>query len=117
MNCCFRKWKNHFLPSYTGNDLFLSIRISKNERTERLALLSLRANTDFVKQSFFNKAPVLFDTLSSDIRKQVDYEKLTMDLKVSYLQKYAAKADYSEKIIIKTVGVRSDSTNHAAVLY
>ena len=35
MNCYFWKWKNHFLPAYTGNETFLPIRITENERTEK----------------------------------------------------------------------------------
>ena len=80
MNCYIWKWKNHFLPAYTGNETYLPIRITENERTEKLAL-SLRAKTDFVKQSFFNRAPALWNILPSDIRKQVNYEKLKKDLK------------------------------------
>ena len=68
---------------------FLSIGNTENERTEKLAL-RLRAKTDFVKQSFFNKAPY-----------QVEYEKLKKDLISYYLRKYAAEADYSAEIILK----------------
>ena len=68
---------------------FLPIRITENERTEKLAL-NLRAKTDSVKQSFFNRAPALWNTLPSEIRKQVDHEKLKKDLKNHYLHKYAA---------------------------
>ena len=67
--------EKHLLPANTGNQTFLSVGITENKRTEKLAL-GLRAKTDFVKQSFFNKAPVLWNTLPSEIRKQVDYEKL-----------------------------------------
>ena len=100
MNCYFRKWKNHFLPAYTGNETFLPIRIPETERTEKLAL-SLRAKTDFVKQSFFNRAPALWNTLHSDIRKQVNYEKLKKDLKSYCLHKYAAEVDYSAEVVKK----------------
>ena len=33
MNCYFWKWKNHFLPAYTGNQT-LSIRRTENEVTK-----------------------------------------------------------------------------------
>ena len=100
MNCYFRKWENHFLPAYTGNKTFLPIRMPETERTEKLAL-SLRAITDFVKQSFFNRAPALWNTLHSDIRKQVNYEKLKKDLKSFCLHKYAAEVDYSAEVVKK----------------
>ena len=100
MNCYFWKWKNHFLPAYTGNETFLPIRITEKERTEKLGL-SPRAKTDFVKQSFFNRAPALWNTSPSDIRKQINYGKLKKDLKNYYLHKYAAEVDYSAEVVKK----------------
>ena len=62
MNCYFWQGKNHFLLTYTGNETFLPIGITENERTEKLAL-GLRAKTDFVKQSFF-KSTCLMEHLT-----------------------------------------------------
>ena len=74
------------------------MRITENERTEKLAL-NLRAKTDFVEQSFSNRALALWNTLPGDIRKQVHYEKLKRDLKSYYLHKYAAEVDCSAEVI------------------
>ena len=43
MNCYFWKWKSYFLPAYTGNETFLPIRITENERTKKLAVAILFA--------------------------------------------------------------------------
>ena len=53
--------------AYTGNETFLPIRITENERTAKLAL-NLRAKIDFVKQSLFNRAPALWNTVPSDTK-------------------------------------------------
>ena len=66
--------------------------LHQGKQKNRKLLLSLKANTAFVKQSFFDKAPALWNHSSSDIRTQVNYEKVRKDLK-------AADANYSAEII------------------
>ena len=50
---------------------------------------------------FFSNPHELTKIVLSDIRKQVNYEKLKKDLKSYYLNKYAGEVEYSAEVVKK----------------